>query len=528
MGELRNRPYPDREIQRRVVDALSGPDAFGGESAPAEVLETHISYVFLTPGRAYKLKKAIVLPFVDYGTRERRRDMCLEEVRLNRRLAPSTYLGVRAVVPAGGGFALADGGDARAVEHVVEMVRFKAAHTLDARVASGSATRADVERVAARIAAFHAGLPPAEGGAEAVAAVRAAAGETFSTLRSLGAPERAVRAGSRFSETFLAARGGDLVRRAEAGLVREGHGDLRAEHVILDGAVQVVDCVEFDPALRTVDVGADLSFLYMDLERLGSADLAGALLRAYRAAGGDPGDVGLVAFHAAQRAWVRAKVALIQRRRGEADVLLALGRRLAWRARGPLLLVVCGLSGSGKTTLAAELGTLSGLPVLSSDVVRKRLAGLDPEQRARPEHYGEEFSRRTYDELGRLAARRLEAGRGVVVDATFRRAAERALFLARLPAIQPLFVECTAPDELRVGRLEERAPARSGGSDATPEVAAGQRFEPLAEAAPGRHLVLRTERPPAELADEVESWLDGAQACTGATVRWVTSTSRFD
>lgn len=488
--------------------------ALGG-ARPVEICETHISYVFLTGRRAYKLKKAVVLPFLDYGTPERRRRLCEEEVRLNRRLAPGIYHGVVGLVRDGDGFRLGDADDPAAVEHLVEMTRFTPDCTLAARVASGEVGSADIEAVARRLAGFHASLPPAVDGDRPLTALRSTASETFCTLHELvsSAQEPLVVAGERFTAAFLAGRGRQIERRARGGLVREGHGDLRAEHVLLREDVQVIDCLEFDPALRTIDVGDDLAFLTMDLERLGRPDLARALLRSYAAHGGDPGPPDLVAFHSAQRAWVRAKVALLQERPGDADGLLGLARRLAWRARGPAPFVVCGLSGSGKTTLASELAAASGLAVFSSDPVRKRLAGLAPSDRARPEHYREEFNVRTYRELGRSVRRELDAGRAAIADATFRRREDRSAFLDALGAAapEPIFVECAAPLETRVERSARRV---ASASDATPAVAREQRFDWLAEVGPDRHAVVRTDQPPAAIADEVEAWLDARLART--------------
>jgi aminoglycoside phosphotransferase family enzyme/predicted kinase len=479
--------------------SLALAEAAYAACAAEEVRETHISWVFLSGDSAYKLKKPIVLPFLDYGTHERRRWMCEEEVRLNRRLAPTVYRGVLALVPDGDGLRLDHEDHPDAIEHVVWMRRFDECRTLAALAPDDP----DVEAVAARLAEFHALAPPIAG-IDPVASVAATAAETFGELSDLPATAAA----RRFTEAFLMARGRELRAREEAGLVRGGHGDLRAEHVLMERQVEVVDCVEFDAALRAIDVGADLAFLVMDLERLGRGDLARRLVRAYREHGGDPGDDALIAFHAAQRAWVRAKVALIRGRDGEVGELMDVGRRLSWGARQPLMLLVCGLSGTGKSTLARELGRASGTQVLSSDVVRKELAGLAPTEHGPPELYTPEFSRRTYAELGRRADRALCRCGLVVVDATFREASDRDAFCTgvgwRLGG-ETRGVECTASPELRAARTAARV---GDPSDATPAVAAAQRFEPLAD----EHLVLETDRPVEELAGAVEAWLDATLA----------------
>ena len=361
-------------------------DADGGE-----VRETHISWVFLTPDRAYKVKKPIVLPFLDYRTPERRHLLCREEVALNRRLAPELYLGVRSLVRAGDGLRLADEGDPRAVDFAVEMRRYDESATFAARLCADAAGPEDAAAAGARLAAFHAAaeIDRCAAGAEAV---KRALDDDFATLHGLWPERAAIARLERTAGAQLAALWDELDARAAAGLVRDGHGDLRLEHILLGERVDIVDCVEFEPALRRIDVAADLAFALMELHEAGRADLAEALVRAYRAAGGDPGSDALLAFFAAYRAEVRAKVALLRAEqrgpaaaepdRAHAQRLLALAARLRWRAHAPLVIAVAGVSASGKSTVADRLGAASGFPVLSSDLVRKHAAGLHPTERA--------------------------------------------------------------------------------------------------------------------------------------------------
>ena len=482
-----------------------------------EVVETHISWVFLTAERAYKLRKPVVMPFLDYSTPERRRHMAEEEVRLGRRLAPDLYLGVRPVFRTASGLALEVEG--KPVDHVVEMRRFDAGQTLAARLAADALDDDVVRALGALLAGFHAAGPACSGwGTEEVAR---AVGANFEALLAMDAepePARRIQAGHRFAVAFLHHRRALLAERSRTS-VRDGHGDLRAEHVLLDGDVQIFDPVEFDPALRRIDVSADLAFLVMDLERLGRADLVPLLLSGYRDAGGDPGDDRLVHFYAAYRAWVRAKVAwlrAVQHGHAAADLaevaeLAELGGRLAWRARSPLALVVCGPAASGKTYLARRLASASGLAHVNSDVVRKRLLGVPPEQAAPPSAYGEDWNRRTYAELGRLAAAEVERGGGVIVDATFRSLTDRRTFAAAYGAAPaPLFVECMAPASVLAERAEGRRGEHGQPSDAGAAIALGQLegFEALEELDGSRHVVLRTDRPAGAVIDELEAIVD--------------------
>lgn len=495
---------------------LDGPD-------PVELIETHISWVFLAGPLAYKVKKPVVFPFLDYGTVERRRALCHEEVRLNRRLAPGIYRGVRALVGRDGGWTLAeDADDPKAVEYAVEMRRFDEQATLAAMLARGEATPEHMRELGRLLAGFHREAEHAPEPGAWPARFHRALGENFETLgsHSGGAIEaREVAAAQRFAAAFVAARRDEIERRAADGLVRDCHGDLRVEHVVFgpDG-MEVFDCVEFSPELRQIDVGADLGFLVMDLAAAGRDDLAAELVTAYREAGGDPGEKTLLAFFATYRAWVRAMVACLRadeledgddRRAAlsQARDRATLARGLAWRARGSFALVVCGGAASGKSHLARHLAEVAGIVHLSSDVERKALLGLAPTTRAPDSAYSAEMSRRTYSELGRRARAEVSEGRPVIVDATFRYRRDRKAFVAALGGQDVVFVECLAPAAVRAERAAAR---RDDASDADEALARIQQeeFEPLDEVPATRHLALRTDRPVEEVADDVEALLD--------------------
>ena len=230
-------PSPVRELQ----SALN-----------AELRETHISWVLLAGEAAYKLKKPVRLAFVDYGTLDRRRALRHEEVRLNRRLAPDVYRGVQAVVPAAdGGFRFAAEHDPRAVEYAVEMRRYDEDATLLRRLAVGTAGEAEVSAVGRRLAEFHAAAATPREPGRTVARLWSMLDENFTSLRALVPTAREqLDDTERLAAAVQRGRREELLARAGAGLVRDGHGDLRAEHVVLEHGIEVVDCVEFDPGLR--------------------------------------------------------------------------------------------------------------------------------------------------------------------------------------------------------------------------------------------------------------------------------------
>jgi len=514
-------------------------------NAPAaELRESNTSWVLLSGERAYKVKKPVRLPFLDQSTLARRRALCRAELELNRPLAPDLYLAVRALVPTGddGLLRLADEDDPAAVEYAVEMRRFDERRTLAALVRTGGATDEQLDAVAERVAAFHASahrviLPaagavpaaepagPSAAGTDIAGPALAAAlerldrnGEQLLALVPDAAARARVVAQLRCAAAFANARADELAQRAARGCVRELHGDLRAEHVLPDQPVRIVDRLEFARDLRTVDTADEIGFLAMDLTALGAPAAARRVVAAYRAAGGDAGDDALLAWYMLHRAQVRAKVALLggDAGRAEADALLDLAERCAWALRLPPLLVVCGPAASGKSTLATELARRSGRPVLAADSVRKRLAGVAATARAGEAAYTPQRSRRTYRELARLAAAAARNG-GTIVDATFRRRADRDAFHAGLaPARfgEPLFVECVAPAAVLAHRAMRRLADPQRISDATAPLALAQLrdWEPLDEVPAARHHRLRTDREPAAIADALAAALDAALA----------------
>lgn len=481
--------------------------------APVEVRETHGAWVLLSGDRALKLRKPVRLPFLDYSTPELRRRAGEEEVAVNRPLAGDLYRGVRAVLEDAPGGRVRLGGlgrDPREVDSVVEMRRFDERRTMEARLAAGLLPAEHVDAVARRLATFHAAAAPCPGDGRRAFAERVR--RDLDDLEELSGTVRpALR---RYAEAALRRRGAVLADRARRGLRRDGHGDLRAEHVVLDdGVLRVVDRLEFDPALRCADVGSDLAFLAMDLERLGARWGAERLAAAYARAGGDPGAARLRALFAWQRAIVRAKVAAVRGDAAGQAALLELAAALAWRERLPGVLLVAGPPASGKSTLAEAVGRRAGVPVVSSDVVRKSLHGARLTDRLAPAAYAEAVSREVYRELGRRAARARRDHGGVVVDATARSRALRAELTGALDRCGPLVAAvCAAPPAV----LRERAGARLADagrvSDAGPAVAAelAAAFEPV-DAEPGIAAVVAvpTDATPAAALDALAAALDG-------------------
>ena len=516
--------------------------------APSEVrlVQTHISYVFLADGLVYKTKKPVDFGFINQTTPEARERFCHAEVLLNTRLAPDVYLGVAPVVRRADGSYAVDvpvEGGVEVVEWAVKMRRLPDDRTLDVVLAADAAPPQIAERLVQQLIAFHEA-------AEVVANDRAYAGGEAETawwareyseakvnITSAANPDGTWRAEDAavtkaFFDATIAAEQALFDARLEAGRVVEGHGDLQAKHVYLLGAameqIAIVDCIEFTDwfHFRYLDVGYDVAFLAMDLEAQGHAALGDELAGRYIAGAHDETMGVLQPLHRAFRAFVRGKVESIGARatevpaaqRAELGASAARYFRLAAeygaRRAAPSLVVLCGLPGSGKSTVGATLAGRIGAAYLSSDVVRKELAGLDPRARAedadRAGLYSPEMSGRTYAEMRRRADAHLAAGRPVVIDATHPRAVERAesLEVARGRGVPALIVELRLDDAEAYARIDGRADDPLRTSDATRAIydAARGRFEPV-QPAEGAHLILDASGGPAALALEIAAAL---------------------
>ncbi|MCC6849683.1 MAG: AAA family ATPase [Deltaproteobacteria bacterium] len=469
------------EVPEAVLAALATPAFHAARPVRVEHVQTHISHVFLAGDDVYKLKKAVRFSFLDFGTRARRRFFCAEELRLNRRLAAPVYLDVVEVVRRADG-SLALGGAGAPVEPVLHMRRLPAERLLPALLAAGAVDASMMTALARRIAAFHREAPrgpsvAAEGSPEAV---RRRFADTLATLRPfvgrvLFAEEHAALLAT--AEWFVRTRAPLLRARQAEGRIREGHGDLHAEHVCfvpagsgcgLPEGIYVFDCIEFSAPFRCNDVASEIAFLTMDLEARGRRDLADAFAAAYAEAADDPAIPRLVPYYAAYRAAVRAMVAALteaepemdaaerQGARARAAAYVALALRSAWRAYAPAVIVCCGRSGTGKSTIAAGLAESIEAEVLRSDVIRKRADR--PGAAAPPDRYGAPARAAIYAALCREVDAALAADRTVIADATFLRRAERdaVAAVAARHGRRVLFVETTAEPETVRARLAAR------------------------------------------------------------------------
>lgn len=470
------------EHERLVAALLRDPQAMRAAPAQRSLVATAISSLVMAGDDVFKLRKPLALDFLDFSTLERRRHDCKEELRLNRRTAPQVYVDVLPVT--GTADAPRIGGDAgRAIDWVLRMRRFDDSQRLDRLADRHELDAPLIDALALAVARFHAALPPSPLAYGRPDAVRHWAIENFDELqagpagRSHAARLAALRA---WTEAAFARLAPLLAARHAAGYVRECHGDLHLANIVrIDGVPLPFDCLEFNPALRHIDVIADLAFLFMDLQRRGLPAFAWRVVNAWAEHIGDYEGLATLRFFAVYRALVRAKVALLRAAQHDAQAWdaferdLALAETLAAPRQGPLHLVVAsGASGSGKSTVAQLLVDAIGAIRVRSDVERKRLFGMPAQTRPTPDQvprlYGADATSRTYARIGDLSATLLGAGLHTVVDAAFLRRHERDAMrpIAAAAGARLTMIECDAPEGVLRERVARRGDDNRDASDA--------------------------------------------------------------
>ncbi|MDW8197184.1 MAG: AAA family ATPase [Gemmataceae bacterium] len=510
-----------------LIEALSQPGAYPYPVQQIEVRQTHISAVFLAGDYVYKVKKPVNFGFLDFSTPEKRLHFCHEEVRLNRRLAPTVYHGVVPIARSATGL-LQFEADGPPIEWAVKMQRLPDHATLWAYLERDAITPELVGKVAERMASFHA---HAQRGPHIAAAgrfevVAANARENFAQTQNhvgVTVTREVFQRVQALTETALSQLQPLIDARASRGMPCDTHGDLHLDHIYYfpdqppPHDLLAIDCIEFADRFRHADPLADIAFLAMDLAFHHRRDLAKLLLDNYFRAANDPDGAALAPFYTAYRAVVRAKVEGLAhteteippakrefaRRQAQAYWLLALAE-LETPSRRPALVLMAGLPGSGKSTLARRLAQAVPFDVLRTDVVRKQLAGLPPEATTRDAQdsgiYTPEWTERTYNECRQRAEAILQRGGRVIVDANFPDENRRRTFveLAHQLAIPVLILWCQASRDVAKQRILQR---RHDASDANTRTydALEARWQPFGPATQRSVQVVRADGPPDEL-----------------------------
>jgi uncharacterized protein len=484
----------------------------------AECVETHISRVFLTATEAWKVKKPVNLGFLDFRALADRKRACEAEILLNRRLAKGVYLDVSPVILGADGVHRVQG-EGQIVDWAVRMRRLPEVWQADRRLARGDLSTEHIDAIAVRLARFHAeaahdarvasfGLPLVI--VESVLENFAQTGEVVNAYLTRAEATDL----ERWQTDFLARHRSLFEKRMRTGRIREGHGDLRLEHVYIDesGGLTILDCIEFNERFRFIDVCADIAFLSMDLAWHGRVDLSERLLATYAREADDYDLFSVIDFYESYRAYVRAKISTFlqsdstlpwnvrARAAEEARRYFLLALSASRRALvAPALVAVGGVIASGKSTVAGWIASELGAPVVDADRTRKHMLGIEPMQHvndgAWAGAYDQAFTERVYHEVMRRAEVVLASGRPVILDASFRSEAMRrdARALAARLGVPFKLVECKASASACRSRLEQRADCGSvsdGRLEVFDEFVA--RFEAMSELPASEHVVIDT------------------------------------
>lgn len=492
------------------------------------MVETHASWVFLGPEFVFKFKKPVDFGFLDFSTVERRKAACEAELRLNARLSPDVYLGLVEVREEDGKVSMREHrsdaastgeSDSRLLDFGVKMRRLDDARRGDSLLEKGQLTLRHIDEVSRVLATFHSGCETSERIAAfgEVRAISANVEENFAQARPfIGDFVPAALSGEieRGQRAFLEKGATLLQQRVERGFIRDGHGDLRLDHVYFEeDGIRIIDCIEFNDRFRFEDTGADLAFLVMDLRHRGSAQLAERLLARYALHTRDYQLCSVIDFYESYRAYVRGKVTLLRlQQESDADECSRLSRcateyfehaaRVLRPAKErPRLICIGGLIASGKSTVAARLSQSVCPLVVDSDRTRKHLAGLQPDEPAHDDPfagtYSPEFTSRVYESLIENTCLVLASGRSVIAEASFGKRALRKRFaaLAEEFGAELIFIECRVSDTVARERLIKRSRKKSV-SDGRLEIldAFVRAYEPIEPGEFERLLVLDTER----------------------------------
>jgi len=512
---------------RTTLKSLLKPDAYPEAVTRVELVQTHVSYIFLTDRHAYKIKKPVDFGFLNFSTIDRRRFYCNEEVRLNRRLCPDIYEGVVELreTPSGAAFH----GSGAIIDYAVKMKRLPADRMLDKLVDAGAVTPATMRRISSVIAEFHrtALMSPAIAEYGRLERIMFNWQENFEQMvpfENLTLPAQERESIRSWVAEFAAGHTNLFQQRVDNGFIRECDGDIHLENICLDDdAVHIFDCIEFNERFRCCDTAADIAFLLMDLDYHGRHDLSDDVIDEYVSRTGDQGLAALVDFYKIYRAFVRGKVESFrlndsginpddqaQARKRAAGYFRLVRGYIERRRLKPALYITCGLMGSGKSTLASQLAFELGIASFNSDKTRKQIMGVPPDTPVRDAFgeglYDRQSTEATYAELLNRAENQLQKGASVVIDAGFLHKAQRTPFagLAKRLAVPLIILQVVCSEAENKSRLQEREATGKSLSDGRLELLALQSAGlETPDETEGTLIPLSSNAPPTTLVDEI-------------------------
>jgi uncharacterized protein len=471
----------------QLIAAMNKSDFYPHHPVTVELIQTHISYVFIAGDIVYKIKKPVNFGFLDFTTLKKRKFYCEEELRLNKRLAPSIYLNVVALSLDETG-KYKPGSGKTTIEYAVVMKKLPEEKMLKNMLKQGEADEKVMDAVAAKIAAFHknadtGGRIDKMGGINTIAHNHE---ENFAQTKkyiNVTIPEYQYKFIKKYVDKFLNKNKEFFQKRVDENKIRDCHGDLHLEHICVADEIIIYDCIEFNERFRYSDVAAEVAFLTMDLDFNGYPAHSETFVQSYLTYSGDAEMLRLLNFYRCYYAYVRGKVTgfrLDQKEVREneredisktATQYFDLAYTYAARLDKPVLILTTGLMGSGKSYQARTLAARLGAEVIRTDLVRKEMLNINPKESHYEDFgqgiYSDDLSRLTYEKAYELTAQKIKQGKPVIIDASFKKRHERqrAAQLAHKLSIPFYVIECTCSDEVTRKRLEKRVRQRDNASD---------------------------------------------------------------
>ncbi len=500
-----------------LLTFMNNPGSYPHKPASVELVQTHISYVFIAGDVVYKIKKPVNFGFLDFTDLAKRKFYCGEELRLNKRLAPGIYLDVVPLAqnPEGNIIFSSEG---KVIDYAVRMKKLPLDNMLKTLLSRGLANEKIIADVARKIAAFH---QVAETGGRinemgSLTTIRHNSEENFTQTEkyiNTTIPAYQYVFIKDYVSKFLTEKKTLLERRVTDSKIRDCHGDLHLEHICVDNdEIIIFDCIEFNERFRFADVAAEVAFLTMDLDFNGYPKQAEFFVKSYLQYAKDTDLPHLLNFYRCYYAYVRGKVISFRLDQKDipaderAEITKTAGRYfdLAYQyaacLENPALILTAGLMGSGKSYQARHLAASLRAEIIRTDVLRKELLNINPTDRHHvgfgEEIYSADVSRRTYGKAYELAAAMIKAGKPVIIDASFKSRTERqeAVELSRNLGVPFYMIECICRDEIIKMRLDKRAREKDNASDGRWEIYAAQKkdFDEINEIPADRHFKIDT------------------------------------
>jgi uncharacterized protein len=501
--------------QTAVSNAMSDPAFYLAPPQQVELIQTHISRVFIAGDEVYKVKKSVDFGFLDFTTLEKRKFYCEEEVRLNRRLAPQVYLGVVEISLDHDGKLVLGKGET-VVEYAVHMNKIPADKMLKKLLLHPDFDPSVMTAVARKLVRFHREAETGDridetGGIDTVqrnheenfSQTEPFIGMTLSSFR-----HNFIRS---YARKFLLNNEGLFLKRVRDHKIRDCHGDLHLEHIVVtENDIIIFDCIEFNERFRFGDIAAEVAFLAMDLDFNGYGDLSQQFVQSYIDESADQEIACLIPFYKCYYAYVRGKVTGFRLHdphispedrhtvTAAAAKYFNLALSYAFSFRQPTLILMSGLMGSGKSVTARALSQITRASVIQMDVIRKELFDIHPRERRLDDFgqgiYSEDLTDLVYKKSLASAKEMLEAGKSVIIDASYKREAHRlaAYDMAKSMKADFFVLECVCPDQCARDRLARRIQDKKEASDGRLEIYDAQKddFDAISEFSPAVHLRL--------------------------------------